>query len=272
MDPAWRLFPLARHKDLYEGHSWASGITPQGNGKSQESVSEAANAYYAVSLYGLATQNSAYLRHGRVLLAMELRAARKYWQVPRSSTVYPLPFTSANRMVGVVGASEVMATTWFSPNVEHVHCINMLPFTPITEELLPPSFIAEEYPTLAAALLRGTHPVAEQWRGFIVQAHAIIAPDAAWAEALSLTAYDNGNSRSNALHWVATRPPPRLRPPSPSRNATPLAPASPATTPSVSSPSSSSHCSDHPACAALRLGDYCCPTVAGAMLDCCAAV
>lgn len=26
-----------------------------------------------------ATQNSAYLRHGRVLLAMELRAARKYW-------------------------------------------------------------------------------------------------------------------------------------------------------------------------------------------------
>lgn len=34
--PRWgRLFPLARHKDLYEGHSWASGITPQGNGKSR---------------------------------------------------------------------------------------------------------------------------------------------------------------------------------------------------------------------------------------------
>jgi len=37
------------------------------------------------------------------------------------------------------------------------------PRGPITEELLPPSFIAEEYPTLAAALLRGTDPVAEQW-------------------------------------------------------------------------------------------------------------
>lgn len=33
-------FPFARHKDLFDGHSWASGLTQQGNGKGQESSSE----------------------------------------------------------------------------------------------------------------------------------------------------------------------------------------------------------------------------------------
>jgi endoglucanase Acf2 len=33
-------FPFVRHKDLFDGHSWASGIFQQGNGKGQESSSE----------------------------------------------------------------------------------------------------------------------------------------------------------------------------------------------------------------------------------------
>lgn len=33
-------FPFARHKDLFDGHSWASGLFEQANGKSQESSSE----------------------------------------------------------------------------------------------------------------------------------------------------------------------------------------------------------------------------------------
>lgn len=33
-------FPFARHKDLFDGHSWASGLFQQANGKGQESSSE----------------------------------------------------------------------------------------------------------------------------------------------------------------------------------------------------------------------------------------
>lgn len=33
-------FPFARHKDLFDGHSWASGLFQQSNGKGQESSSE----------------------------------------------------------------------------------------------------------------------------------------------------------------------------------------------------------------------------------------
>jgi endo-1,3(4)-beta-glucanase len=45
------FFPLARHKSWYDGHSFATGLFPFGNGKSQESSSEAVNAYYGAYLW-----------------------------------------------------------------------------------------------------------------------------------------------------------------------------------------------------------------------------
>jgi endo-1,3(4)-beta-glucanase len=39
-DPTDPDFPVARHKDMFDGHSWATGLFPQANGKSQESSSE----------------------------------------------------------------------------------------------------------------------------------------------------------------------------------------------------------------------------------------
>ena len=37
-------------------------------------------------------------------------------------------------------------------------------------------------------------------------AHAIIDPEAAWAEAQQLSSYDDGNTKSNTLYWIGTRP------------------------------------------------------------------
>ena len=38
-------FPTVRHKDYYDGHSWASGLIQQGNGKGQESSSEVSSFF-----------------------------------------------------------------------------------------------------------------------------------------------------------------------------------------------------------------------------------
>jgi endo-1,3(4)-beta-glucanase len=47
------FFPTFRHKDWYQGSSWASGIAVSPlNGRNQESSSEAIAAYEAVALYG----------------------------------------------------------------------------------------------------------------------------------------------------------------------------------------------------------------------------
>ncbi len=51
-----------------------------------------------------------------------------------------------NRMVGVLGALDVTSQTWFGDNVEYVHGINMMPFTPISSEYLRYDFVSQEYP------------------------------------------------------------------------------------------------------------------------------
>lgn len=40
VDPSSMFFPFMRHKDLFDGHSWASGLFQYSNSKSQESSSE----------------------------------------------------------------------------------------------------------------------------------------------------------------------------------------------------------------------------------------
>lgn len=97
---------------------------------------------------------------------------------------------------------QVDYATWFGANTEFIHCIQMLPFTPISEELLPASWIEEEYEVLVTAF----DSADEAWRGYIIMAHGIIDKEAAWEEAQQLTAFDDGNTRSNTYYWLATRP------------------------------------------------------------------
>lgn len=91
-------------QDFYDWHSWTSGLFPQADGKSQESVSESINAYYAVYLLGHAVDDGSLKDWGRVLLAMELRAARKYWQMPGENGVGILRQVSVRKHVGVHGS------------------------------------------------------------------------------------------------------------------------------------------------------------------------
>ena len=48
-------------------------------------------------------------------------------------------------------------------------------------------------------------PLSEGCKGYVVMAHAIIDPQAAFAEALNLRDYDDGNTNSNTLWWIAIR-------------------------------------------------------------------
>jgi len=84
------FLPGARHKIWFDGHSFASGLFPFGNGKSQESSSEAVNAYYGAYLWSLvrngaaddpALDDSEQTDFARLLLAMELRGAKTYWHM-----------------------------------------------------------------------------------------------------------------------------------------------------------------------------------------------
>lgn len=84
------FLPGSRHKMWFDGHSFASGLFPFGNGKSQESSSEAVNCYYGAYLWSLtrngaaenpSSDDSLQTDFARLLLAMEVRGARTYWHM-----------------------------------------------------------------------------------------------------------------------------------------------------------------------------------------------
>jgi endo-1,3(4)-beta-glucanase len=198
-------FPVTRNKDWYLGHSWASGLFEFGDDKNQESTSEAVNAYYAVHLWGAAVGDEFTSNLGRVLLATEIRSSQKYWHMyPENFDVYD-PVFAKNSVVGVLWSSKVDYSTWFGANVEFIHLIQMLPFTPISSQLLESAWIKYEFPILETVLTRKNPPLEDGWRGLLYMAQAIIDPESAWKNIQTLKTFDDGNSRTNAYQWVLTQ-------------------------------------------------------------------
>jgi len=122
-----------------------------------------------------------------------------------NNNVYPTVF-SQNSIVGILWSDKADYATFFGLQVEYIHCIQMMPFTPISEELLSSDWVEEEYPVLAPRL----DLVTDEWKAYIIEDWAIIERDAAWPQAVALAndAFWKGNSRTNTYWWVATRPPP----------------------------------------------------------------
>ncbi len=199
-DPYFTTF---RHKDWFEGHSWAAGIFEFADGRNQESSSEAVNAYYGLQLLGLAANDPNMVNVGRLLLATEITSVQKYWHITTSGTIYPASF-AANKVVGVLWGTKVDYATFFGGNVEFIHGIQMMPFTPISEALLERTWVQEEASVVAPAMTSAD----QGWRGILTMEHAIVDREGAWTEAQALTSFDDGNSRANTLYWIATRPTP----------------------------------------------------------------
>jgi endo-1,3(4)-beta-glucanase len=147
-----RYFPAYRCKDWFAGHSWAAGIFEFADSRNQESTSEAVNGYYAVYLWGLAMHDDRMRDLGRLMLTTEIRAAQTYWQISDDS-IYPEPFADG-KIVGVLWATKADHTTWFGSNLEFIHGIQWMPFTPISEELLPKAWISQTYPIVSGAFAR----------------------------------------------------------------------------------------------------------------------
>jgi len=194
------LYPRSRYKDWYDGHGWANGLFPSPASRNQESISEAVNAWYAISLYGLATSDAKLRDLGRLLLATELRAAWRYWQIDGTGGIYPKEFAT-NGVVGCLWSLKVDRGTWFGDRPDYTFGIQIMPLTPVTELLVRPSWVNASRAAWSSAVDSAT----DQWKAFLITAASTLEPEKAWKDAQDLTAFDNGNSRTNMLYWAATR-------------------------------------------------------------------
>eukprot|EP00977_Amphora_coffeiformis_P025016 scaffold17996_cov194-Amphora_coffeaeformis.AAC.2 len=302
------FFPGARHKSWFDGHSFADGLFPAANGKSQESSSEAVNCYYGAYLWSLARNGalnnpgqdtSSQTDFARLLLATELTGAKTYWQMlPPSSAVrttssptnktssttsssssqlpqqgvYNSQFSS-NLMVGNVGMLDAVCRTWFGTQLLYVHMINFLPVTSVTGELFTQIYAKREYETILSSL-----EAEPAWIGYKIANHAISDPDAAWVDALSISSpkLDPGLSKTQLLYWIASRKGFSSfgnSSTAPARSSSPLFPTSGSNSssmgPALEPASATGTCTTNQKCADLGLRGACCPTPSGNFLDCC---
>lgn len=129
-----RSFPFLRHMDPYAGHSWANGLTRFADGQNQESVSEAAHAWYAVALWGDVTRDRKLGARGRWLLAMETLGAKSYWFNAGETKTLPAGF--AHPMASIVWGGKIDYATFFDPSDAAVRGIQFFPATVALRPLL----------------------------------------------------------------------------------------------------------------------------------------
>ncbi|CAI5984739.1 unnamed protein product [Closterium sp. NIES-64] len=212
------LFPRLRHFDAYALHSWASGLFDFADGRNQESFSEAANAYYAASLLAFTFGDLPLATLGATLAAVESVAAQVLMQVPvAGSSSSPTPslspayepvFADANRMLGMVWSTKRDAGLWFAAPAELDKRvgIQVLPVTPFLAHLFPDRAYARQLVEWAQPMLSGSG-VTDEWRGFAWALQALYDPAGARGRISALGAFDDGNSKTNMLCWLASHSP-----------------------------------------------------------------
>lgn len=137
-------FPQFRSKDWYSGHAWAGGLSVFGDVNNQESTSEDVNAWYGCMCWFEAIGNTQMMNLARLSLTLSSRSAIRYWQIA-DVNIYNVPFAN-NKMVGILWGTKCEYNTFFGNNIEYIHAIQMLPYTPVTKELFPnPTYNSDEW-------------------------------------------------------------------------------------------------------------------------------
>jgi hypothetical protein len=120
-------FPVLRHFDWYEGHSWASGTAPFGDGNNQESSSEAINAYWASWKWARLIGDEELETISEYAYSAEVNATRLYWFndtdiLNREGYIYP--------KASLVWGGKTEYATWFSSDPLAIEAIQYIPITP----------------------------------------------------------------------------------------------------------------------------------------------
>lgn len=211
------VFALQRYKDWYDGNSWANGMVPYGGGKNQESSSEAANAWYGIYLLGLATGNDNMKYQGAVMLQQEVRAAQKYYHIKNTNPSYFAIYKNKFRTVTNLYQGLIDASTFFGQVNYYSDGIQIVPVTPVTEKLWGDiafdqtmyDFSPNGWKFTQCFNPANTDVIAKQWATIGIGVQAMAYPDVAlnfWPNyGYANGNFDNGQSQTNALHWILTR-------------------------------------------------------------------
>lgn len=197
------LFPFRRCFDAYAGHSWASGDANFADGNNQESSSESLNAWYGLMLWGEATGQPRLRDTGLALFNLERTAVEEYWLDVTGSN-FPKDFPEV--ALGMVWGGKGAFATWFSGDIDCIHGINWLPFTPASIYLgRHPAYVKKNHDRIVARRRGGTD-YNNGWGDLVVMFRALAepAPAAEYLEVNPNCKVESGNTHAFMYHWIHT--------------------------------------------------------------------
>ena len=193
-------FPYMRCFDFYESHSWANGMGGADNrGIDQESSSEAMNAWSAIYLWGLATDNDEYKKLGMFLYSSEYEAIKQYF-FDINGDVLKSPY--GHNSIGILWGGQVIYNLHFTPKIPQTKKgIQILPMTPaMTYLAYNKTYLADFYNSSLSE--SGSNPA--QWYDIWARLVALYDPTTALANFnnYKTTTAEQGSSMSFTYHFI----------------------------------------------------------------------
>ncbi|RDB25146.1 putative endo-1,3(4)-beta-glucanase 2 [Hypsizygus marmoreus] len=203
-------FTVTRSRDWFAGHSWASGIASGAGPRDQESIGEAVNGYYGALLWAEVTGNTNIKAYSRLLIANEQHAAQVYWHLyPKASGTdrdQPYPEQGIRNLVTIGNVMDFQSGAWLFWGAQKVQiaAIQILPVTPINEYMYDATWAQAVYDYTQGEL--NDPSFGDEWKSVIYLAYSQANPAVAAQRSVSLTTWGSGNSYSNQMYFLSTRP------------------------------------------------------------------
>jgi endoglucanase Acf2 len=202
-DRADPMFPFLRCFDKFAGHSWASGDANFASGNNQESSSESLNAWYGMILWGEASGDMVVRDTGIALFNTERTAVEEYW-FDVSNTNFPADFPQ--EALGMLWGGKGDFATWFSADIDCIHGINWLPFTPASLTLgRSPAYVQRTFQRILGQRKEGKN-LNNGWGDLVAMFGALHDPAgaAAYLQENPNCKIEAGNTRAFMTHWIHT--------------------------------------------------------------------
>lgn len=193
------LLPMRRMFDPYFGHSWASGSSPFNDGNNQESISEALNAWVAVSLWASQTGNETLQQEAAWMLSNEHQSALSYWlHYDMSKAPYNQNYTHSISPLNWGGKRDY--ATFFSTEPSAMLGILLIPMNPTMTSF---HSIKERIPLLLEEARANPGPQA-QFADYLLMLESLFDQTGSMQSAQNLSdgAIDSANSRSYLYAWI----------------------------------------------------------------------
>ncbi|KAG0045532.1 hypothetical protein BGZ83_009263 [Gryganskiella cystojenkinii] len=198
------FFPVFRSFDWFMGHSWSQGVFVAYDGKDVESISEDINLFYAMSLWANVTEQPNLQHLGQIMLTVARRSIQSYFLLEDDNKNHP-PVFVGNKVTGILFENKVDHTTYFSPRIECIQGIQMIPATPALPLVRRREFVLQEWESLLQDRVK---EVVDGWKSVLMLNYGTLNKSAAWeyfTQEDSKVPLDDGMTRTWALFYVASQ-------------------------------------------------------------------